>query len=249
MTTIPPANQIHLLREQHKRDKKALLEGIQNEGGSTRGIRRTLQQLSHLADGLLRELWAQSGLGADHALVAVGGFGRGELFPYSDVDVLVLLPDDADPESDPALKAQLEQFIGWCWDSGLDIGSSVRKVSECVEEALRDVTVQTSTLESRLVCGSRQQYKRLVTALNEAMNPKAFFVAKTLEMRQRHQRQENTPYALEPNCKEAPGGLRDLQIISGWPRQPVWGAAGTSWAARDWPHRWKCANSRPMRHC
>jgi [protein-PII] uridylyltransferase len=213
MTTIPPANQIHLLREQHKRDKKALLEGIQNEGGSTRGIRRTLQQLSHLADGLLRELWAQSGLGADHALVAVGGFGRGELFPYSDVDVLVLLPDDADPESDPALKAQLEQFIGWCWDSGLDIGSSVRKVSECVEEALRDVTVQTSTLESRLVCGSRQQYKRLVTALNEAMNPKAFFVAKTLEMRQRHQRQENTPYALEPNCKEAPGGLRDLQII------------------------------------
>jgi [protein-PII] uridylyltransferase len=190
-----------------------LLEGIQNEGGSTRGIRRTLQQLSHLADGLLRELWAQSGLGADHALVAVGGFGRGELFPYSDVDVLVLLPDDADPESDPALKAQLEQFIGWCWDSGLDIGSSVRKVSECVEEALRDVTVQTSTLESRLVCGSRQQYKRLVNALNEAMNPKAFFVAKTLEMRQRHQRQENTPYALEPNCKEAPGGLRDLQII------------------------------------
>ena len=213
MTIIPPANQIHVLREQHKRDKKALLEGIQNEGGSTRGIRRTLQQLSHLADGLLRELWAQSGLGADHALVAVGGFGRGELFPYSDVDVLVLLPDDADPESDPALKAQLEQFIGWCWDSGLDIGSSVRKVSECVEEALRDVTVQTSTLESRLVCGSRQQYKRLVTALNEVMNPKAFFVAKTLEMRQRHQRQEDTPYALEPNCKEAPGGLRDLQII------------------------------------
>ncbi|MBY0464189.1 MAG: [protein-PII] uridylyltransferase, partial [Burkholderiales bacterium] len=213
MTTIPQANPIHVLREQHKREKKALLDGIQNEGGTTRGIRRTLQQLSQLADGLLRELWAQSGLGADHALVAVGGFGRGELFPYSDVDVLVLLPDDANPDADPALKARLEQFIGWCWDSGLDIGSSVRKVGECVEEALRDVTVQTSALESRLVCGSRQQYKRLVTALNEAMNPKAFFVAKTLEMRQRHQRHENTPYALEPNCKEAPGGLRDLQII------------------------------------
>jgi len=213
MTTIPPANPIHVLREQHKRDKKALLESIQNEGGSTRGIHRTLRRLAHLADNLLCQLWAQSGLDAAHALVAVGGFGRGELFPYSDVDVLVLLADEASPESDPVLKAQLEQFIGWCWDSGLDIGSSVRKVGECVEEALRDVTVQTSALESRLICGNRKQYKRLVAALEAAMNPKAFFVAKTLEMRQRHQRQENTPYALEPNCKEAPGGLRDLQII------------------------------------
>lgn len=213
MTVIAPANQVHALRERHKRDKKALLDSIQNQGASTRGIRRTLQKLCMLADDLLKELWTQSELGADHALVAVGGFGRGELFPYSDVDVLVLLPDGAHPESDPELKARLEQFIGWCWDSGLDIGSSVRKVGECVEEALRDVTVQTSMLESRLVCGSRGQYKRLTNALEAVMNPQAFFVAKTLEMRQRHQRQENTPYSLEPNCKESRGGLRDLHII------------------------------------
>jgi [protein-PII] uridylyltransferase len=129
------------------------------------------------------------------------------------VDVLVLLPDGAHPDADAELKARLEVFIGQCWDSGLDIGSSVRKVHECVEEAQRDVTVQTSMLESRLVCGNRQQFNRLAGALSEAINPKAFFVAKTLEMRQRHQRHENTPYALEPNCKESPGGLRDLQIV------------------------------------
>ncbi|MFY7906374.1 MAG: bifunctional uridylyltransferase/uridylyl-removing protein, partial [Burkholderiaceae bacterium] len=131
----------------------------------------------------------------------------------SDVDVLVLLPDQANTDADPQLKARLEQFIGWCWDSGLDIGSSVRTLAECVTEASRDVTIQTSVLESRLICGNRRQFKRLVTSLQEAMDPKAFFVAKTLEMRQRHQRQENTPYALEPNCKESRGGLRDLQII------------------------------------
>ena len=213
MTAIAPANPVHVLREQYKHDKKALLESIQAQGGSTRGIKHTLRRLAELADGLLQALWAQAGLDEHHALVAVGGYGRGELFPYSDVDVLVLLPDEADPDSDAALKAKLEQFIGWCWDSGLDIGSSVRKVAECVEEALRDVTVQTSMLESRLVCGSRPQYKRLVAALSAAMDAKAFFVAKSLEMRQRHQRQENTPYALEPNCKEARGGLRDLQIV------------------------------------
>jgi [protein-PII] uridylyltransferase len=123
------------------------------------------------------------------------------------------MPDGAAPETDSTLKQRLEEFIGLCWDCGLDIGSSVRNVADCVKEASRDVTVQTSMLECRLIVGSRTQFRRLVQALGEAMVPKAFFVAKTLEMRQRHQRHENTPYALEPNCKESPGGLRDLQII------------------------------------
>ncbi len=201
------------LREQYRSGKTALLQGLSREGSSTRGVRTTLQRLARHADQLLRTLWAQAELGPEFALVAVGGYGRGELFPHSDVDVLVLLPDGAQPDTDAALKAKLEGFIGQCWDSGLDIGSSVRKVHECVEEAQRDVTVQTSMLESRLVCGNRQQFNRLAGALSEAINPKAFFVAKTLEMRQRHQRHENTPYALEPNCKESPGGLRDLQIV------------------------------------
>ena len=201
------------LREQYRSGKAALLQGLPREGSSTRGVRTTLQRLARHADNTLRQLWATSGFGPDFALVAVGGHGRGELFPHSDVDVLLLLPDDADPNADEALKSRLEQFIGSCWDVGLDIGSSVRKVAECVEEAERDITVQTSMVECRLVCGNRAQFVRLANALGEAIQPKAFFVAKTLEMRQRHQRHENTPYALEPNCKESPGGLRDLQTI------------------------------------
>jgi len=201
------------LREQYRSGKAALLQGLPREGSSTRGVRATLQRLARHADGMLRQLWNNAGFTPDFALVAVGGHGRGELFPHSDVDVLLLLPDAADPNTDEALKTQLEQFIGSCWDAGLDIGSSVRSVSECVEEAERDITVQTSLVECRLVCGNRAQFNRLTDALAQALQPKAFFVAKTLEMRQRHQRHENTPYALEPNCKESPGGLRDLQVV------------------------------------
>ena len=208
-----PAGTVPTLRDRYRRDTRALLTGVATHGASTRGVRQVLRQWSRLTDGLLVQLWAQAELGPKLALVAVGGYGRGELFPHSDVDVLVLLPDDADPAADPVLKERLERFIGWCWDSGLDIGSSVRKVADCVDEAARDVTVQTSLLECRCLVGSRSLFTRLVAALGDAMNPRAFFVAKTLEMHQRHQRHDGTPYALEPNCKESPGGLRDLHII------------------------------------
>ena len=148
----------------------------------------------------------------DAALVAVGGYGRGELFPYSDVDVLVLLPSGAAGD-DEARGAATERFITACWDAGLEIGSSVRTVDECVAMALSDVTVQTALLESRFLCGSRRIFKPFERATAKAMDAKAFLRAKTLEMRQRHQKYENTPYSLEPNCKESPGGLRDLQTV------------------------------------
>jgi [protein-PII] uridylyltransferase len=201
------------LRQRYRSDKAALLERLGQQGATTRGVRKALRQLSHLTDGALRRLWANAGFDTDFALVAVGGFGRGELFPNSDVDVLVLLPVHARPDEDATLKSRLEGFIGSCWDAGLEIGSSVRNIDECAQEAERDVTVQTSLLESRLIAGSRPPFAELTRRLANAMDPKAFFVAKTLEMRQRHTKFENTPYALEPNCKESPGGLRDLQII------------------------------------
>jgi [protein-PII] uridylyltransferase len=144
------------------------------------------------------------------ALVAVGGFGRGELFPYSDVDVLVLLPAGQDGD---ARRAAIEGFITACWDIGLEIGSSVRTVDECVAEAERDVTVQTALLEARFVCGTRRLYSAFKDATGGALDPRAFLRAKTLEMQQRHVKYEGTPYALEPNCKESPGGLRDLQVV------------------------------------
>jgi [protein-PII] uridylyltransferase len=210
---LAPAGDIGALRQRYRDDKTALFALLRDQGASTRGVRQALQQLSRLTDQTLRELWSRAGFGTGFSLIAVGGYGRGELFPYSDVDVLVLLPDGAQPDADAELKRQLEAFIGACWDLGLEIGSSVRSVSDCVEEAAKDVTVQTSMLESRLICGSKNAFNRLVTQLGESMDPKAFYVAKTLEMRQRHTKYENTPYSLEPNCKESPGGLRDLQII------------------------------------
>jgi [protein-PII] uridylyltransferase len=159
------------------------------------------------------DLWRQADLDTALALVAVGGYGRGQLFPHSDVDVLVLLPEGVSPEGNEALKTQLEKFIGSCWDCGLEIGSSVRTVSECLAESSKDITVQTSLLEARWLSGQKQLFHQFEKQYAAAMDPHAFFVAKTLELRQRHTKFEDTPYALEPNCKESPGGLRDLQII------------------------------------
>ena len=201
------------LRESFRRDKAVLLESLASNGVSTRHVQRGLRKLTQLVDGQLCQLWQQAGLGHDLALVGVGGYGRGELFPYSDVDVLVLLPDGQSPEDAPALKDQLEAFIGSCWDSGLETGSSVRTVSECLAESAKDITVQTSLLESRLITGNAALFGTFRQRYEAAMDPVAFMQAKVLEMRQRHTKFEDTPYALEPNCKESPGGLRDLQII------------------------------------
>jgi [protein-PII] uridylyltransferase len=126
---------------------------------------------------------------------------------------LVLLPDSVIAEESPDLKAKLEAFIGSCWDSGLEIGSSVRNLKDCIDESEKDITVKTSLLESRLLAGNQNLYQQFQQSYQEAMDPHAFFVAKTLELNQRHNKFENTPYSLEPNCKESPGGLRDLQII------------------------------------
>jgi [protein-PII] uridylyltransferase len=206
MTDLPE------LRNAYRLNKAQLLKTLES-GSSARDLRATLQALARLADDLLRILWRDAGFGAPFALAAVGGFGRGELFPQSDVDVLLLLPDGTSPDTDAALKTRIETFIGSCWDVGLEIGSSVRTLADCVAEAAKDVTVQTSLLEARLIDGDAQLFAAFRKRFDAVMDPQAFFVAKTLELRQRHTKFEDTPYALEPNCKESPGGLRDLQII------------------------------------
>lgn len=201
------------VREAYKARKAALLTVLQSDGGSTRSIKGLLQALAQVADEALKDLWQAAGLPAGIALVAVGGFGRGELFPHSDVDVLLLMPDGISCEHDGKLKQKVETFIGSCWDAGLEIGSSVRTLEECIAQASEDVTVQTSLLESRLITGSRKLFMAFQERFRANVDPRAFFTAKTLEMRQRHTKFENTPYALEPNCKESPGGLRDLQVV------------------------------------
>ena len=207
MTDLPA------LRSKYRNDKQEILRSAATSGSSSRGVRATLRTLSALTDELLRGLWRYAGFDAPFVLVAVGGFGRGELFPYSDVDVLLLLPDDQSPDTDERLKGQIEAFIGSCWDAGLEIGSSVRTLADCLAEAAKDVSVQTSLLEARLIDGDAALFNAFRKRFDAVMDPAAFFVAKTLEMRQRHTKFEDTPYALEPNCKESPGGLRDLQII------------------------------------
>ena len=201
------------VREQYRAGKNALFASLAANGASSRSVISLLRKLARHTDATLGLLWQMADLPAAACLVAVGGYGRGELFPHSDVDVLLLLPKDAQVDDDPALKAKVETFISSCWDSGLEIASSVRTVADCVEEAAKDVTVQTSLLESRLVAGAKNNFSRLQQQLDAALDPKAFFVAKTLELRQRHNKFEDTPYSLEPNCKESPGGLRDLQVI------------------------------------
>ncbi len=200
------------LRARFRQGKAKLIEHFRDSRATSITATRLVRALTRHVDQTLLDLWEHAIMPPGAALLAVGGYGRAELFPHSDVDVLVLLPSDQGPTND-ALKSSIEGFITACWDIGLEIGSSVRTVEECIEEGHRDVTVQTALLESRYLCGSRRVFNLFRRANTLAMDEKAFLRAKMLEMAQRHQKFEDTPYSLEPNCKESPGGLRDLQMV------------------------------------
>ncbi|OYY54830.1 MAG: bifunctional uridylyltransferase/uridylyl-removing protein, partial [Polynucleobacter sp. 24-46-87] len=163
-------------------------------------VGRLTKQLSKLSDQLLVSLWNTCDLQSDAALIAVGGFGRGALFPYSDIDILILLPEDK-KYFEEVLASKIEKFVALCWDTGLEIGSSVRTVEECISEAEQDITVRTSLLESRLICGKKVLFKEFEAAYEKALDPKTFFQAKLAEQIQRHYKYQDTPYSLEPNCK------------------------------------------------
>ncbi|MDR1888539.1 MAG: [protein-PII] uridylyltransferase [Zoogloeaceae bacterium] len=162
-----------------------------------------------LVDGVLNQLWLRMEFPPDITLAAVGGYGRGELYPGSDVDLLILL---SQPE-DAGLREKLSRLVGLFWDIGLEVGHSVRTVAECIEEAAGDVTIQTALLESRRLLGDAALYAAFQRAFQESFDVPAFFTAKRLEQEARYQRYQDTPYSLEPNCKESPGGLRDLHAI------------------------------------
>ena len=193
------------LREQLKSDRQAIVADYEAD----RKPERRLTRLRQNTDLVLTAAWKSFDFPAELAFGAVGGYGRGELFPYSDVDLLVLLAS----APDAPLRDKLEQFVQLLWDLGLEIGHSIRTVDECLSESAADITVQTSLLEARRITGSRKLFNLLQERCAQAMDPRAFFQAKTLELSQRHVKYENTPYSLEPNCKESPGGLRDLQVI------------------------------------
>ncbi|NKF23210.1 [protein-PII] uridylyltransferase [Solimonas marina] len=178
---------------------------------------------SHLVDEVLRASWhkflpdAASGI----ALVAVGGYGRAELLPHSDIDILLLHQDGALEE----YRSALEQMTAFGWDIGLEVGQSVRTVAECVAEAEKDITVITNLLEARLLTGDAALFEQMQAALtpDKLWPVKDFFEAKKAEQQARHRKYDDTGYKLEPNVKESPGGLRDIHTI-GWVTKRYFGA-------------------------
>lgn len=169
---------------------------------------RYLLAHSKQVDEHLRQVWRQLDLPAELALVAVGGYGRAELYPKSDIDLLILLP--AQPEG--ALQQRLQELVGNLWDIGLEVGHSVRTIGDCMAES-SDVTVQTNLLEARHITGNHALFLEMRETLAAHLSRRAFYLAKVQEQEQRHTRFVDTDYNLEPNLKESPGGLRDLQSV------------------------------------
>jgi [protein-PII] uridylyltransferase len=203
------------LKRAHSQLKDAFLQGSP--------AAELVQRRAAIIDELLRKIWDRLMPSESEAiaLVAVGGYGRGELHPGSDIDLQILVRD-ADRA---ALRAPIEQLVTMLWDIGLEMGHSVRTVAECAEEAAKDITVVTNLMEARWLAGSRT----LFDAMRDAVSPgriwpsPRFFQAKLLEQINRHHKYHDTAYNLEPNIKEGPGGLRDIQVIA-WVAKRHFGA-------------------------
>ena len=171
-----------------------------------------LQARTRAVDTVLMALWDTCHWNHDStlSLVAMGGYGRGELHPHSDIDLMILCKDD--PERD---REALEYFIAGLWDIGLQLGHSVRTVDSCLDEARADITVVTNLMEARLLRGCHVLMERVKQGIvpGNMWSPEAFFHAKLDEQNRRHEKFADTEYNLEPNVKSSPGGLRDFQII------------------------------------
>jgi len=168
---------------------------------------------SWLVDQVLVRCWKKLLGNFDGALVAVGGYGRNELLPGSDVDIMLLLAEAESRETGE----KLEAFLMLLWDIGLEVGHSVRTLSECREQAEADITVATNLMEARLLCGPEALFQKMRASVgpDQVWPSRDFFAAKLAEQQNRYERFDDAVYNLEPNVKEGPGGLRDAQMI-GW---------------------------------
>ncbi|MFZ5536677.1 MAG: [protein-PII] uridylyltransferase [Pseudomonadota bacterium] len=169
------------------------------------------RRVAHV-DAVLSAAWQAAGLDeAPAALLAVGGYGRSELFPHSDIDVLVLL-DNAQADG---WSPQVERFISALWDIGFNLGHSTRTLDECLALAAEDLSVATNLFESRLLSGKTALWDRLRQGMQipSFWPAREFFLAKKAEQTARHQRYDHSGYKIEPNVKESPGGLRDWHML------------------------------------
>lgn len=184
---------------------------------------RLLHRLSRHTDHCLKQLFQQFPLPDGATCLALGGYGRQALYPHSDVDLLFLVPAPIESLKE---QHQLEQLIAACWDMGLAISHSVETLEQCLKRCTQDIALQTALLEARYLEGNKSLWLSLRQKHQQQLDLAAFYRLKRQEMQQRHRAFQNTPYALEPNCKESPGGLRDLQLL-GW-------LAHAAGVGRDW---------------
>ncbi|MEJ2059540.1 MAG: [protein-PII] uridylyltransferase [Gammaproteobacteria bacterium] len=212
--TAPDFDDRSRLLPQTKEYLRQLSKALQAEFEQDTPITELVRGRAQAVDQLLAGCWHAFGLDEDAslALLAVGGYGRGELHPASDIDILILYPDESHPDED-----RLSAFLTFLWDIGLDVGHSVRSLAVCIQEAEADVTVITNLIEKRLITGSQQTFQVLDAALapERVWNSRDFFSAKLKEQQDRHEKFLASAYRVEPNLKESPGGLRDIQMI-GW---------------------------------
>ena len=196
--------------------RQALKQGqlyLQQQFDAGSPIEDLVYQRASFVDEILTQIWQQHiSVDTPVSLIAVGGYGRGELHPYSDIDVLILLDEsisDTPPDS-------LSSFLTQLWDVGLEIGHSVRTIQECRQQAEDDITIATNLLEARLLCGHSALFESLqqLTVTNKTWDTRRFFELKRQEQLDRHQRYNDTANNLEPNIKESPGGLRDIQVVN-----------------------------------
>lgn len=205
-----------------RNELKAASETLKQRFAAGEPVADLVHARASQVDEVLCRLWHDHVRSADAALVAVGGYGRGELHPASDVDVMILLPDALSSETQESLATLITAF----WDVGLEVGHSVRTVQQCFDEASRDLTVATTLMEARLLVGPEALFEAMEAAIapDQMWPSKAFFREKRKEQIARHHRYHDTGYNLEPNVKGSPGGLRDIQMI-GWVAKRHFGAA------------------------
>lgn len=216
--TLPESKSISELVQQSRRLLTCADTRLHQDFTEGADITRLVQTRAWLAEQLVLNLWCHFLPQAEQeqlALAAVGGFGRGDLQPRSDVDLLILTRQEK-----PDCHGAIAGFIQSLWDMGLETGHAVRTADECRRQAATDVTVATNLMEARFITGHRPLFDAMRTATgpDNLWPGEDFFAAKLAEQKARHQRHGGTAYNLEPNIKEGPGGLRDIQMV-GWVAQ------------------------------
>ena len=196
---------------QHNK-RNVINDFIYNEFKNNKNIKSLVKNKSNIIDKLIKKAWKNNNLNGENiCLVAVGGYGRAELFPFSDIDILILVKDYEDTNT---LK-NIEKFIADIWHFKTLVGHAVRTIQECSRAMNSDITIYTGLLESRCVCGSRKMYKELSRIIykDSSWSNENFLKAKKVEQEQRYWKYSNTGYLLEPDIKEGPGGFRDFQTL------------------------------------